>query len=480
MGTLTTIAESPLDANVLYAGTDDGNVWATRDGKNWTNITAKVPGMAGKRWVSRLLASRYDAKTVFVAFDGHRNDDFTTYLFKSTDYGQTWKSIQNDLPPATPVRVIREDVKNANLLFAGTESAAYASIDSGGHWVRLMNHMPTVPVGDLIVHPRDGDLIAATHGRSFYVMDISPLQELTPKVLSSDAYLFTVKPAVAFDYRVFTNDEFLAEKRFIGENPAPGVAISYYLKAAPAGNETRLAILDSAGTVVRELTATREKGINRVQWDLRGKPLAQPGRGGRGGRGGGAAAAAADAPAGPPAAGGRGGGTAALVDPGDYVARLTVNGQEYTTPIHVEPDPDVNVSAGDIQTRRGVINTVVALQAKTEPANAKADTLGTQLDGLSKAVTDVPAPIQEAMASALKESSTVKTEMARINRGVTQLFGQVSGSPFLPTGTQHEQLEDLQKDFEKQSAALDKLLKTTVPELEKQLNDANVPRISVK
>jgi hypothetical protein len=287
--------------------------------------------LAGKRWVSRLVASRYNAGTVFLAIDGHRSDDFATHLLKSTDYGETWKPMEGDLPPATPVRVLREDVKNPNLLFVGTESAAYASIDAGAHWVRLMNRMPTTPIADLIVHPRDGDLIAATHGRSFWVMDISPLQELTPAVLASDAHLFTVKPSIAFDYRVFTNDEFLAEKRFVGENPPMGAAISYYLKAA-ASNDIKLAILDKSGAVVRDLTPTKEKGINRVQWDLRGKPLVTPGRGGRGGgRGGRGGEAAAEAsPAGAPAggaggAGGRGGANSALVDPGDYVARLTVN-----------------------------------------------------------------------------------------------------------------------------------------------------------
>jgi photosystem II stability/assembly factor-like uncharacterized protein len=250
VGTITTIAESPMDANVLYAGTDDGNVWATRDAKNWKNITAKVPGIPGKRWISRLVASRYDAKTVYLAIDGHRSDDFTTYLFKSTDYGETWKSLRGDLPASTPVRVIREDVKNPHLLFAGTESAAYASLDDGAHWVRLANHLPASPVADLIVHPRDGDLIAATHGRSFWVLDISPLEELTPAILSSDVHLFNVKPAISFDYRVFTNDEFLAEKRFIGENPPMGTAISYYLKSAPSG-DVKLAILDKSGAVVR-------------------------------------------------------------------------------------------------------------------------------------------------------------------------------------------------------------------------------------
>jgi hypothetical protein len=398
--------------------------------------------------------------------------------------------------------VIREDVKNPHLLFAGTETAAYASIDDGAHWVRLMNKMPTVPVADLIVHPRDGDLIAATHGRSFWVMDISPLQELTPSVLSSDAHLFTVKPTVAFDYRVFTNDEFLAEKRFIGENPPMGAAISYYLKAAASG-DVKLAILDKSGAVVRDLTATKEKGINRVQWDLRGKALVQSGRGGggRGGRGGGGGRGGAEAGTGgvegrggeggadagatpvagqaPAGGGGRGGVTSAMVDPGEYVARLTVNGHDFTTPVRVEADPAVAVTSEEIQTRRSVITAVMALQAKTDPANTRADSLDTQLSALAHSV-DAPASAKDALASAAKDSTTVKNEMARINRSIGQLFGQISGSPFAPTVTQREELEDLQKDFEKQNAALENLLTKTVPALEKQLNDASVPRIFVK
>ncbi|HUA86966.1 MAG TPA: hypothetical protein VMB85_24085 [Bryobacteraceae bacterium] len=478
VGTITTIAESPKISTVLYAGTDDGNVWATRDGKNWKNITANFSGMPGKRWVSRLVASRWDAGTVFLAFDGHRNDDFTTYLFKSTDYGATWTSIRGDLPPSTPVRVIREDVKNPHLLFAGTEAAAYVSIDDGAHWLRLMNHLPATPVADLIVHPRDGDLIAATHGRSFWVLDISPLEELTPAVLSSEVHLFHVKPAIAEDYRVFTNDEFLAEKRFIGENPAPGTAISYYLKSEPG--EVKLSIVDKSGAVVRDLTATHEQGINRVQWDLRGKPLLQAARGGgRGGRGGGGGGRGAGAAPEPGRGGGRGGANAALVDPGEYLARLTVDGHEYTTPVQVEADPSVTLTTEQIDSRRKVITAVMALQAKTEPANTKAESLDTQLTALEKD-HDAEAAAKDALDAAVKESGKVKTEMARINRSATQLFGQISGSPFLPTATQREQLEDLQQEFGKEGASLDTLLQKTVPAIEKRLNDAGVPRISVK
>ena len=473
-GTVASLAESPMDARVLYAGTDDGNVWVTRDSKTWSDITAKVPGMPGKRWVSRLAASRYEAGTVYLAFDGHRSDDIATYLFRSTDYGQTWQSIKGDLPPAMPVRVIREDVKNRSLWFAGTEGAAYASLDGGTHWVPLSEGLPTVPVADLIVHPRDGDLIAATHGRSFWILDISPLQEMTPAVLSSDVHLFSVKPAMAFDYRVFTNDEFLAEKRFIAQNPAPGTTISYYLKSAAEG-DVKLAILDQSGVMVRELTAKKDKGLNRIQWDLRGKPLSQTQRPG-GGRGG--------VP--PPAEGGPGPTTqnqGAIVDAGTYVAQLTVGGKTYKTTISVEPDTETSVSDADRATRRTLISTLYTLQSKTDPASARAEALDTQLNALSRSLENapqVPGEAKAALAEAIKEAGDLRVELARVNRSVSQAFGQVSGSPFLPTATQREEAEDLQVDFDNRSAALDKLLQEVVPKMEKQLDAAGISRVIVR
>ncbi|HWF85319.1 MAG TPA: hypothetical protein VG222_10740, partial [Vicinamibacterales bacterium] len=467
VATISTFAESPLDAAVLYAGTDDGNVWVTRDaGRNWKNITSKFPGMPGKRWVSRVVASRYNTGTAYLAFDGHRSDDLTTYLFKSTDYGDSWKPLKGDLPAATPVRVVREDVKNPHLLFAGTESAAYASFDDGARWIRIMNNLPTVPIADLIVHPRDGDLIAATHGRSFYVMDISPLQELTPQVVASNAHLFSVKPGMAFDYRVFTNDEFLAQKRFVAGNPPPGVTISYYVKSAP-GSVT-LAVLDKSGTVIRELTPTKEAGINRAQWDLRGKPPVVSGRAGGAGEPGGA---------------GRGGGQGALVDPGEYIAKLTVNGEELTTPVVVEPDPLVTTTMKERTQRRGVVASALALQGKTAPASERAQSASDQLEALQKSVdgfASAPAAAKTATKDAAAQAVKIKTELARLNRSTTQLFGQISGSPFPPTDTQRLELEDLTKEFADQSTALNTLLAATVPALEKQLNEAGVPRIIVK
>jgi photosystem II stability/assembly factor-like uncharacterized protein len=478
VATISTFAESPLDAAVLYAGTDDGNVWVTRDGgKNWKNITTKFPGMPGKRWVSRVIASRYQAGTAYLAFDGHRNDDFTTYLFRTADYGDSWKPLAGDLPPATPVRVIREDVKNPHLLFAGTESAAYASVDDGAHWIRLMNNLPTVPIADLIVHPRDGDLIAGTHGRSFWVMDISPLQELTPQVLSSDAHLFSVKPATAFDVRVFTTDEFLAQKRFIAENPPSGATITYYAKAAPTG-DVKITILDKSGGIIRELTATNDKGLNRVQWDLRGKPPVNSRRAGGAGQAG--------APGGPGTGttGGLGGNAqGAIVDPGEYVAKLTINGKDLTTPIVVEADPLVTINTDDRSQRRGVITTALDLQAKSEPASVRAESASDQLEALAKSVDGVagaPVAVKKTTKDAAAQAATIKTELARITRSTTQLFGQISGSPFVPTDTQRQELEDLQKELAEQSSALNTLLAATIPSVEKQLNDAGVPRIVIR
>jgi photosystem II stability/assembly factor-like uncharacterized protein len=466
-GTITVVGESPKDASLLYAGTDDGNVFVTRDGgKNWKNITTAFPGMPGRRWVSRVVASRWDAGTAYVAFDGHRDDDFAVHLFRTTDDGQTWSSIAGDLPAGAPVRAFREGIRNSRLWFAGTETAAYASLDGGSHWVRLMNGLPTVPVADLIVHPRDGDLIAGTHGRSFYVMDVSPLEELTPQVLSSAVHLFGVRPAVAFDYRVFTTDEFLAQKRFIGENPPPGVTISYYLKASPSG-DVKLAILDASGALVRDLKATTERGINRVQWDLRGR-----------------APAVAPRPGGAPAGGSFGRAPeGALVDPGTYSARLTVGGREYTTPVVVEADPDVTMTGEARADRRRVLDDTFALQAKTEPLAEKAESAATQLQAVSTAIASapkVPADAKQALDAAIKAADDLQEATAKLNRTTLQLFNQLSGSPYPATATERAELADLIKEHGKREPEFATLTKTTIPAIEKQLNDAGVPRVIIK
>jgi photosystem II stability/assembly factor-like uncharacterized protein len=195
--TLTTIAESPVTAGVLWAGTDDGKLWVSKNGgKAWTDLSKTVPDVPQERTISRVECSHFDADTAYLAIDRHRNDDFQPYLFLTTDAGKTWKPLANGLPSGAVVYCVRESSKNRDLLFAGTELGLYCSLDRGKSWHHLdKTGMPArVRVDDLVIHPRERDLVIGTHGRSIWVMDVAPLEQLTPKVLAADAHLFDVKP----------------------------------------------------------------------------------------------------------------------------------------------------------------------------------------------------------------------------------------------------------------------------------------------
>jgi photosystem II stability/assembly factor-like uncharacterized protein len=324
---ITTIAESPVQPGVIWVGTNDGNVQVSRDGGvTWKNVIANVKGVPDETHVSRVEASHFDAGTCYVTFDGHRTDDHRPYVYVTRDFGETWTSIAGNLPMGN-VNVIREDPKNPSLLYLGTEYAFYVSLDGGREWKRFMTGLPTVRIDDILVHPRDNDLIVGTHGRSIYIIDdITPLQALTAEVAAKNVHLFDPRPATLWRTDMTLARQVGGAKHFRGENPRPGTAVSYYLKTAPDGDVT-ITILDVTGRVVRTLTGTKHAGLNRVQWDLRANPPQVPG-GPAAGRG----------------AGGRGrfGGAAIqgpLVEPGVYLVRLSVGGQELTTKVVVEADP---------------------------------------------------------------------------------------------------------------------------------------------
>ncbi|MCH7717145.1 MAG: hypothetical protein IH876_13505 [Gemmatimonadetes bacterium] len=200
--TIVALAESPLRQGVLYAGTDDGNVWMSpNDGDDWENLTGRFPGVPAKTWVSRIEPSHHDPSTFYVTFDNHRVNDFTPYVFVTTDGGETFTSIANNLPTGGPdfVHVIREDLVNPNLLFVGTDVGVYVSMNRGLTWQKFMTGLPTVPVHDLKIHPRDRELIAGTHGRSIWIVDIAPLQQMTDEIMIASAHLFEPKTAFQFD-----------------------------------------------------------------------------------------------------------------------------------------------------------------------------------------------------------------------------------------------------------------------------------------
>ena len=335
--TLISVQESPVAPGVIWGGTDDGNVQVTRDnGSTWTNVRPNIRGVPVGTWVSRVEPSRFDAGTAYVTFDGHRRDDFKPYIFKTTDYGRSWTSIVANIPQHEPVYVIKEDLRNRNLLFVGTEFSVYATVDGGASWHRFMNNFPTVAVHDLEIHPRDNDLIAGTHGRSIWILDdITPLQQLNADVLNSEVHMFNNR--VATKWRGISRGATRGHFLFMGRNPLTiaqrtpannaselqnSATVTFWLKDAPSG-PVKLEISNGDGTQQFNADVEAHAGINRYFWNLRYNPPPE--------------AAARQQGAG---GGGFGQQQQPQVPAGSYRVRLTVNGKTYQTTVTVRDDPD--------------------------------------------------------------------------------------------------------------------------------------------
>jgi photosystem II stability/assembly factor-like uncharacterized protein len=263
--TITTFDESPLAAGLLWAGTDDGNVWVRRAGeKDWTKVNDKIAGNPGY-WVSRVAASNFDPGTAYVSYTGLRNDDFRPFLYKTTDYGQTWTSVAANLPVGS-VNVIREDPRNPSLLYVGTDLGVFFSADGGKSFVRMMGTMPTQPVHDLQVHPRENDLIVATHGRGLYIADVSFLAEFTPEVLAKDVHLFGIESKTRWTAPERRNS---SSSNYSGQSEPVGILVNYYLKAKPK-TEVKLQVY-KGNLLLNEIKGTDAPGLNAVQWTMTGR-----------------------------------------------------------------------------------------------------------------------------------------------------------------------------------------------------------------
>lgn len=267
-GVVYTLAESPVKAGLLWAGTDDGRLWITEnDGGSWTELTASLPAAVKGQWIGRVEASWADARVAYLAVDAHRAGNYAPLAYRTADGGRTWQSIAGDLPADGPVKVVREDPRNPRLLYAGTEFALLASLDGGGRWTKL-GGLPTVAVDDIVVHPREHDLIAATHGRSLYVLDdVRPLQALTQEVRAKDAHLFPPRPAEAIPLMPGFGD-WAGTAVYRGANPPEGAILTYHVKSA-SGDPVKLAVKTAGGAAVANLTGPGTPGLNRVVWDLK-------------------------------------------------------------------------------------------------------------------------------------------------------------------------------------------------------------------
>ncbi|MCK4557039.1 MAG: hypothetical protein KAU47_05935, partial [Candidatus Aminicenantes bacterium] len=267
--TITTISESPVTPGVIWVGTDDGKVWVTRNsGAQWHDRTSAIvkAGAPENYWVSRVFASNHEAGTAYVSKSGFRRDDFRPFLYKTTDFGETWTEINGNLPDK-PINVIFEDRKNPNLLFLGNDKGVYVSIDGGQSWMYFRNNMPTIAVHDLLVHPRENDLVVGTYGRGLYITNISPFQELNDEVLDKDVHLFQIQPKAQWMPRPWGNYGLYGDRHLSTPNDPNAVVIDYYLKNKV--REVKITVTDPSGKVLSRLNGRTEPGINRVLWNMR-------------------------------------------------------------------------------------------------------------------------------------------------------------------------------------------------------------------
>jgi photosystem II stability/assembly factor-like uncharacterized protein len=447
--TLVTIAESPVRAGILWTGSDDGVVSVSPEGgKQWTNVSDKAPGVPAKTYVSKIAPSRYEARTAYVTFDGHRSGDYGTYVFVTTDLGGSFRSIAGNLPKGEVARTIAEDLKNPDVLYLGTETGLWVTLDRGKQWVRVKGNLPTVPIYDIGLHPRDNDLILGTHGRGIWILDdLTPFQQYA-KSEGGVAFAFEPAPAQAFNAANDQMKGFEGDRRFLGPNPVPGATLTYRLRAD--AKDVKWTIRDGANNVLREIAgeATRaasKAGLNSVAWDLRVQPLPplrtqQPGQGGGGGGFGG------------------GGNNGPFVLPGTYRATLTVDGKDANTVnVVVTGDRDIPITDAD---RKVWHDTALALHQMQRRANDLADSVNdawTQFQTLQQQTKNrtLPANLKGQLDALAKEFDGVRRRLGLAGGGgfgdttnlrgrIGQLKGGIMASTSHPTEVQMRQHKELQ------------------------------------
>jgi len=489
-----TIAESPVEKGLIWAGTNDGLVQVTRDdGKTWTNLTRNLPGLPPLGTVSNVEPSRYEAGTCYVTIDFHQVNNRDPFVYKTTDYGRTWSSLGGDIPKSvfSYCHWIHEDPVRKGLLYLGTENAIYVSLNDGKNWLPLQNNLPHAPVHHMVVQPRFNDLVVGTYGRGFWIMDdITPLQQLTDDVLKSEAHLFNPRPA----YRLHD-----------AASGAPGTmraTINYYLKSAPNG-PVRISILDAQGKEITQLTGSRRAGINRVNWNLQ-----YPGA---------RAARIRTKPAGNPRvveevryhlrweregwypvqSWGAGAGFQGFpVAPGTYTAKMTVDGKEFTQKLEVRKDPRSEGTPADIEAQ------VKLLLAIREDLNTASDMIS-QLEWMKKQLIDLRDAIVGKNAAVTGESRDLQAKVQAVEDGLLQptivegdtksfrdpqmiyeklsiLTGDITGiADFAPNKQQREVYAMLKERLAAQKKMFEALVGTDLPAFNKLLAEKGLAGIVV-
>jgi photosystem II stability/assembly factor-like uncharacterized protein len=511
--TIFTVMESPVQAGTIWTGADDGMVYVTRDaGKNWSNVTPPKDIMPEWIQINSLDASPFDAGTAYVAATMYKHDDYKPYLYKTSDYGKTWKKITNGIPDGAFTRVIREDPNKRGLLYAGTETGMYVSFDDGGNWQSMQLNLPLVPITDLAIHKREKELVAATQGRSFWIFDDLPtlhqLMDAGGFKAASETKLFKPKET----YRMQAGGGFnLPANTTLGKNPANGVVVYYSLKSKPASDMV-LEFFYTSGKSIRKFTAraprpqpspgtaqaqtppsppageegegfgggpparvTTDVGLNRFVWDMRyAEAVRFPGmilwsgetRGPR-------------------------------VAPGNYQVKLTVDGQTMTETFEVKPDPRLTTTPADyakqlelsLKIRDKLTETHNAI-IQIRDARKQVDDLVKRISGQSNAKAIVDAgtalnkkltEVEEALYQTKNQSSQDPLNFPiRLNNKLAALQGVISRSETPPNEQSFAVYAELSGEIDAQLQKLAQIMKTDVPAFNQLVRDASIPAVVVK
>jgi photosystem II stability/assembly factor-like uncharacterized protein len=480
--TIISVNESPRRPGTIWVGTDDGNLQLTiNGGQSWTNLTGRLSGLPKFSSVSHIEPSAISAETAYISFDRHMLDDYRPYIYKTTDGGKSFIDITGNLPTNAYVHVLKEDPRQPGLLYAGTELGLFATYDQGKNWIDLgLKNLPRVAVHDIVVHPRENDIILATHGRSFWIFDdATVIQQTSPSLLEKRSHLFEPRPAMRFTTR-FTRYG-IGDKPFAGPNPPAGAILTYYLKERPDQKiRVSIQILDEAGKVIRELKSIpREAGFNRTSWDLgeegpaRRRVLNENERS----RGGG---------------GDDNGSRGHAVLPGIYTVRLLAGDETLDQKISVVIDPTVSVTPVALREQYDLSVSLRNLVSRANRTLRKLDGIAEQLKQIEKTVreqmTDPPASLLTALKS---ESKTVEEMAGKLAapradglgyRGASQIVDQLSslyysiqGVNAAPTAAQKEHLAELEPRADGLINETESLINDRMTKLNELLRQNNGP-----
>ena len=497
-GVIYSLAPSPKDVNLIWAGTDDGLIQVTHDGgKTWQNVTP--PELTAWSKVAQIDASHFDATSAYAAVNRLRLDDLHPYIYRTHDGGKTWQKIINGLPENEPVNTVREDPERKGLLLAGTERTVYVSFDGGDHWQSLKLNLPATSIRDLVIH--QDDVIVGTHGRSFWILDnITPLRQLKPEMTNSQAHLFA--PQLTYRIRHNNNtDTPLPPEEPAGKNPPDGAMLDYYLKSA-AGGPMTLEIFDSSGTLVRRFSPTdkpatleekemvvphywvrppqvlsAEAGMHRFIWDLRYPapdsltheyPISAIYR---------------DTPLYP---------LGPLVLPGNYTVKLTANGTSYTQPLTIKMDPRVKTPPDGLRRQFDLEMKIAEAMHRDYEALQQVRDLRKQLQGLKPPSTQ--AALAQSLAALEKKAAELEgTEggygaqflstpegrgLARLNTALYNLLGVVDSADAAPTTQASNTYAEVQQALDQQLGSWNDIKTKDIPALNSQLRGAGLSTIT--